>query len=260
MTAALVNSSRATPLFHHLRCVADRARPCSDFACVVHGERHRRAYAARRRKRPFVAEGIDVRATFEAYKKAPVFAGRVKRRTKLEVKHRSGEGTSGQGGAKLVRLTVGYDSDEAEVLVTLVHEMVHACLPANVYHGERFRLTYARAARELWGMELPLDAEPDRGKIAYGMDAVAEKRIREWQRSGLTLEAFGAVLASYEEAGAPAPKRAPRVPLVEKRAAHAARMLARAEKRLTNAERTAAKWRAKVRYYERATARKRGPS
>lgn len=44
--------------------------------------------------------------------------------------------------------------------------------------------------------------------------------------------------------------------LVEKRAAHAVKMMSRAEKRSKAAQRTLTKWREKVRYYERQAARR----
>ena len=56
-------------------------------------------------------------------------------------------------------------------------------------------------------------------------------------------------------AEAPKPSRSElAAKLIEKRAAHAVKMMGRAEKRSKAAQRTLTKWREKVRYYERKAA------
>jgi hypothetical protein len=54
-------------------------------------------------------------------------------------------------------LTVGLADDHAGVLVTLLHEVVHAALPCNVHHGPQF-WAYLITAAEAWGVSLALPA------------------------------------------------------------------------------------------------------
>ena len=136
------------------------------------------------------------------------------------------------------------------MLEVLVHEMVHLACPKREHHGERFKLTLRRAARELWGIEVPVVQGKDRGdehNAAYAMDRLIMKALEGLIAEG-KVETF-----PYEPKAVP--RRSERMQaLVEKRAAHAARMLARAEKRSKAAQRALTRWRTKVRYYERKAA------
>lgn len=211
-----------------------------------------RAEAALRRRTPYIAAGVDLRKALAAYRKLPPFKGALGP-VKFDVGHRAEGGTCGRAWPpRRMRVVVGPDARPAKVLEVLVHEMVHLVLPSREGHGERYRLTFRRACRELWGLDVPLDVEPVNGAIAYGMG--------EWVCQELDV-LIGLHAVELFPPDAPVtterPSRAALTDaLVERRAAHAARMLGRAEKRAKAAQRTLTKWRAKVRYYERAAARK----
>jgi hypothetical protein len=114
----------------------------------------------------------------------------------------------------------------------------------------RIILTFRKACRELWGIDVPLDAPARQGCIAYGMGDVATAQLKEKIVRG-EIETFPPAPAT------PKPSRAElTAKTVEKRAMHAAKMLTRAEKRSKAAQRALTKWREKVRYYERQAAKK----
>ena len=222
--------------------------PCFDCA-----RRGLQRDAARRRKLGNVAAGVDLDAALAAYRRRAPFLGNLGCIT-LEVGQRAEASWSGRAFTtrRKIRVAFGPSATRAEVLEVLVHEMCHLACPPRTGHGERFRLTLRRAARELWGVEVPLLRSSERGEehnAAYAMDrlimAALEARIGE-------VETFPAVVAV---AAAPVARVAA---LVEKRASHAARMLARAENRAKNAARLLSKWRQKVRYYERRAAASAG--
>lgn len=213
--------------------------------------------ASNRRKLGSVVSGIDLSLAFAAYRKHPPFVGNLGRHVKLVVGHRAEARWSGHAAVyrRKIRVAFGPSATKAEVLEVLMHEMVHLACPRRENHGERFRLSLRRAAKELWGIEVPLLKPSERGaeiNAAYAMDrlimAELEKKIAE-----------GAV-----ELFPPIPKtetpRLSRAELaaktVERRALHAIKMEARAEKRAKSAQRILAKWRAKVRYYEKRAASK----
>jgi hypothetical protein len=197
--------------------------------------------------------GVDLDRALAAYRKLPPFVGNLGT-VRLEVAHRAAHGTRGTAWTvqRRLRVAAGPDATPERVLEVLVHEMCHLACPRREGHGERFRLTFRRACRELWGINVPLDAPARQGCVAYGMGEIATVALKEKLARG-EVEVFAPALAPQ----APKPTRAERsAALVEKRAAHAARMLARAEKRSKAAQRALTKWREKVRYYERVAAKK----
>ena len=213
--------------------------------------------AAERRKLGNVAAGVDIDKAFAAYRKLPPFAGNLGRHVTIVVGHRAEARWSGHAATyrRKIRIAFGPSATKAEVLEVLVHEMCHLACPKREHHGERFKLTLRRAARELWGIEIPIAQGKDRGdehNAAYAMDRLIMTALEGLVAEG-KVETF-----PHEPKTAPSkPTRAQRsTALVEKRAAHAVRMLTRAEKRAQSAQRTLAKWREKVRYYERQAARK----
>jgi hypothetical protein len=208
--------------------------------------------AAARRKLGHVAAGVDLDKAFAAYRKIPPFVGNLGH-IKLSVGHRTEARWSGHAATyrRSLRVAYGPSATKAEVLEVLMHEMVHLACPRREHHGERFKLTLRRAARELWGIEVPMVQGKDRGdehNAAYAMDRLIMTALEGLVAEG-KVETF-----PYE----PKPKK-PKVPsgaLVERRAAHAVKMLTRSEKRAQAAQRTLSKWRQKVRYYERQAAKR----
>lgn len=198
-----------------------------------------------------VAAGVDIKKAFAAYRKLPPFVGNLGH-VKLVVGHRAEAKWSGHAKTyrRQIRVAYGPSATKAEVLEVLMHEMVHLACPRREGHGERFKLTLRRAARELWGIEVPIIQGKDRGdrhNAAYAMDRLIMTALEGLIADGKA-ETF-----PYE----PETKtKRPPVNLVEKRAAHAVKMLARAEKRAKAAQRTLTKWRTKVRYYEKQAAKR----
>ena len=224
-------------------------KPC--YHCVTLPQLQ--ADVARRRALGRVVVGIDLDRALDAYRKLPPFKGHLGR-VKLEIVHRLAKGTRGSAWCRQrrIRLAVGPEATPERVLEVLVHEMVHLALPDRVGHGERYRLAFRRACLELWGIDVPLDATPIYGIIAYGMGDVLTEKLGEKIARG-EVDLFPPV----STAQAPKPTRSERMTaLVEKRATHAAKMLARAEKRAQTAQKLLTKWRAKMNYYERQAARK----
>jgi len=203
---------------------------------------------ARRRALGNVAAGIDLDLAFAAYRKRPPFVGNLGA-IELTVGHKANGHFSGHAKprSRKIRVAFGPAAKPEHVLEVLVHEMCHCACPPREWHGERFRLTLRRAASELWGIDVPLLTGKNRGEernAAYAMDRLImtelEKKI-----------ALGGVDLFPPAPKAPKPSRAElSKKLVEKRAAHATKMLARAVARLRRAETIEKKWRAKVRRYK----------
>jgi hypothetical protein len=195
----------------------------------------------------------DVKALLAAFKKLPVFRTTPVslRSVKLDLGRGKSAGCSGRAFSRQRRLrfVVGFYANGADVAEVLLHELVHLALPSGTAHGERFRLVLARAAREAWGVVLDPNPEPEsalwgsRGIAAYVLD-------RQIQAALLPLLASGAVTLPFFPPGKPRHEKL--ASIVEKRAEHAAKMLARAERRLKLARTIAGKWKKKVSYYERA--------
>lgn len=222
----------------------------------VCGQKAARKDAQARRKLGHVVAGIDLRKALAFYRTKEPFIGRLGRHVKLTVGHRAEARWSGHAKtySRAIRVAFGPHVTAAEVLEVLVHEMCHLACPPKEHHGERFRLTLRRAARELWGVEVPPLSGSERGdrtNAAYAMDDLIMKKLNErLARGELDLSPF------MPDAPAPKDPKAARASLVEKRATHAVRMLVRAERREEAAKRVAAKWRAKVRYYEKVAAKR----
>lgn len=206
--------------------------------------------AAGRRALGHVAAGVDIDAAFAAYRKLPPFVGNLGP-IKLTVGHKAERRWSGYAATyrRKIRVAYGPEATKAHVLEILMHEMVHMALPRREGHGERFRLTLRRAARELWGIECPLDVPPHGGVIAYGMDLFIMARLEELIAEG-KVETFPAVERPKKT------RAEATAALVEKRARHAATMLARAERRLKIAKTVHRRWHEKVSRYERIAAKK----
>lgn len=228
--------------------------PADCYRCVMLPAQ-RRAVAARRALGHVVA-GVDLDQALAAYRKLPPFVGNLGK-VRLEVAHRMELGTRGTAFNRQRRLRVaaGPDATPERVLEVLVHEMCHLALPNDVSHGERFRRVFKRACQELWGIDVPLDAPPRQGVIAYGMGDLATAALKEKIARGEI-----PLFPPASTALALKPTRAQlSAVLVERRAAHAARMLARAEKKQKAAQRALTRWRKKVRYYEQQAAKKSTP-
>lgn len=215
--------------------------------------------ARERRKRGHVVAGVDVNRAFTLYRVFPPFACNIGRHVKLTVGHRAEARWSGHAKpySRAIRVAYGPDATAADVLEILVHEMCHLVCPPREAHGERFRLVLRRAARELWGIEVPLLKSSERGSepnAAYAMDRIILDELNaRLARGELDLLPF---------TPGPTAAKPDRVvvlqALVEKRALHAVKMLARAEKKAKAAQRVLTKWRTKARYYEKVAAKKSG--
>jgi len=209
--------------------------------------------AAMRRALGHVVAGIDLDKALASIRKVPPFKGNLSRHIHFAVAHTTRSGVSGRAWTRQqrMRIAAGTDATPERVLQVLVHEMVHLALPPGIAHGERFRRTFQRACRNLWKIEVPLDAEPSRGIIAYGMGRMAEKLLREKIEKG-EIDLFP------PDPEKPKPTREERMRMVvEARAEHAYVMHKRWAKKLAIAEGAEAKWRKKVRYYEQKAKKKR---
>lgn len=215
-----------------------------------------KAAAKARKEAPRVLAGVDVDKAVEGLLKLPALAQRIPKRKngrklRVSVGHIP-RAFSGRAWPYSFRIYVAAapDAKPHQVLVTILHELVHIATP-RASHGEEFRLVYRRALRQAWDIEINPDMEVgDRGLRAYAMDQLAEEMLAERISAG-------AVELYPPDPPAPKPERREvMAAVVERRAAHAATMLARAETRLKRAKTLHQKWAAKVRYYERAAAKK----
>jgi hypothetical protein len=232
------------------RVTREGAEPACYYCDILPAKRRA---AAQRRARGHVVAGVDLDKALAAYRKLPPFKGNLGA-IKLRVAHRTAGGTRGTAWPvrRRFRIAAGPDATPERVLEVLVHEMCHLAVPRDTHHGERFRLVFRRACRELWGIDLPRDPPASQGCIAYGMGEIATKALKEKIASG--------EIDLFPSAPTVSPTKPSRAELaakvVEKRAAHAFKMMARAEKRSKAAQRALTKWREKVRYYERQAARR----
>ncbi len=213
--------------------------------------------ARARRKESREKLDLDVDAFVRQVKALPVFKDcpRSIVKTKVVFMH-SAFGSSGWAhGNKVARIRTTFasllgGSDQTEegaytkrlawLLDTIVHELVHCALPDKTGHNERFRLTFARAVRELWGLEVDPNPKNETGRVAcYGLDGLIESHLESELREGRLIYPKQAPAPAPDESATKALRRAIR-------AAHASKMLAKAETRLKRAETIAKKWRAKV--------------
>jgi hypothetical protein len=214
--------------------------------------------AGARRKLAASGMDLDVPAFVRQVKALPVFKDcpHPITRTKVVVVPSAYTGGGYAHGNRMVRIRFAPTTTASWLLGTIVHELVHAALPSGANHGERFRLTLARAARELWGIEVSMEAVP-RGKNGqahrYGLDDLIEKALEPIALAGGYPKRVVVVVDRAETR-----KRALGA-LVEKRAAHAARMLAKADRKLKLARTVRAKWQKRTAYYERVAAKRGQP-
>ena len=229
--------------------------------------------ARQRRKESREKLDLDVDAYIRQVKALPVFkdAPRSIAHTKVVLTHTAfGQSGYAHGNKRaLIRSTfapllgdlldghtqeAAYQKRIVWLLNTIVHELVHCALPDRTVHNERFRLTLARATRELWGFEVDPNPKTGAGRVAcYGLDLVIEERLELELREGRV---------SYPKLVpvAPESKEAARAAQRAARAAHAAQMLAKAETRLKRAETIAKKWRARVKRLNTSRGRNESPS
>lgn len=220
-----------------------------------------REAAQRRRANPRVLGGVDVDEAVEHLRRVePLKSLLPRRRIRVDVGHTTHRGDGGCGGRAFIsktrprmRVYGGADVVPERVLEVVLHELCHLALPAGVSHGERFRRTFARAVREAWGIEVPVDGDREGyANYSYRMGWLVIEQLRG-------LIASGSVNIYPPEPAQPKPSRAERnAQLIEKRAAHAAKMLAAAERKLKLAKTVHARWRTKVSYYERVAAKRGG--
>lgn len=211
----------------------------------------------RRRENPRALAGVDVDAAVAWMLKLPVFNELIPKRKngrklQVDVGHRSRTYSGRAWPSRFkIRVAAGPDATPAQVLVVCLHELTHIATP-RCHHNERFRRVLQRALREAWELAVPIDPPLGNSKLlAYAMDQLAMAALDTAIKLG-----------EADTFPAKAVERKPRVTtraLVEKRAAHAATMLARAERKLKLAKTIRQRWATKVAYYERAAA-KRGES
>lgn len=240
-----------------------QSQPWEPSPCHWCARKERARDAARRRRQsPRVLGGVDVDEAVEHLRTVEPLKSLLdaRRKIRVDVGHTADVGTLTCGGRAFIsktrprmRVYGGPDVVPERVLEVVIHELCHLALPAGVSHGERFRRTFARAVREAWGVEVPVDLSRDGHKNAsYRMGWLVIEQLRD-------LIASGSVNTYPPEPAEPKPSRAERsAELVERRAAHAAKMLAAAERKLKLAKTVHARWRTKVSYYERVAAKRGG--
>lgn len=223
--------------------------------CHVDEQRRerQRAAAKRRRDNPRALAGVDIDRAVAAFRKLPalrpLLASALGKRSKIvvQVQHRAAGGCGGRAWKRRVLVFGGPNATAARVLEVALHELCHVALPGH-HHDERFRRVFARACREAWGIEVPVDPPAVQGVRAYGQGQIAVELLAPLVES--------ASVATYPpEPARPRPKR----DVVAERAEHAAAMLKKAETRLKLARTIRATWAAKVRYYDRAAAKRGSP-
>jgi len=200
---------------------------------------------------------LDVPAFVEQVKALPVFKDCPVSIAKTEVRIVYSAFSSGgrAHGNRLARIRVSPSTPLVWLLETIVHELVHCALPRRVSHNERFRRTLARAAKELWGIEVDPNPKNENGKtLCYALDSEIERALHAALDAGTLVYPKRDVPT---EKAREAQNKATREARIEQRAAHAARMLARAETRLKRAKTLERKWRLKVQRYERIAAKER---
>lgn len=167
-------------------------------------------------------------------------------------------GTAWSHSRRIVMRIAGGSLERA--LEVLLHEMVHLSCPAREHHGELFRRRLIACAREAFGLNLDtaellaLPAE-DRKCRAYSVDSAI---VAAMKAAGVGDRIREDATVTFSP---PPPetddqithrRAAQREALIASRRAHAEAKLAEWNRRTALAKTRAAKWRAKVRYYERA--------
>jgi hypothetical protein len=205
------------------------------------------------RKTPFIHQGVDLRVELDRFLKLPVFQGT--KRPTLRVRH-GGRGGSGVAyvHSNRIAMTISPDTSMARALYVLLHELVHVSLPPDVHHGERFVLRLCFAAEQAWGVVVDNQWDIKRG----------HKKNRSYAVGDEITKLLHAKLSTDPSAQPPKVEAPPPVSrvvraevLVRKRAEHAAAMLAAHERKLKREQKIVSKWRAKVRYYDKAAAQRK---
>jgi hypothetical protein len=208
---------------------------------------------------------LDVLALARQLAKLPVFKDcpRPVGRCRVQVVF-TASSSGGNAGGNRIRIRISGRTSIAHVMEVTLHELVHLALPRGEAHGFRFRATLARAAREAWQIEEPVN--PGMGDTIGGDDAVGTKlrKLLAYElddRIETKLECLvGRGFVTYPKLVRTRVSRAERTAaLVETRARHAATMLARAERRLKLAKTVHRRWHEKVSRYERIAAKKGAP-
>ena len=222
---------------------------------------HKLEIARKERERRVAARAafdIDTDALAQQMKSLPVFRDcpRPIRGTRVVIVY-TAYATGGYAhGNRMVRIRVSSATKLEWLMMAMLHELVHAALPARVCHNERFRRTLARAAFEMWGISTDPNPKEANGRVArYGLDRILEASLKRLLETGLGYPQRAPVAEGDKELR----QRERRARLVEKRSAHAARMLRKAARRLKIARTVERRWRTKVQRYERIAA-KRGSS
>lgn len=132
-------------------------------------------------------ETLDLRAEMEVIFRTPEVRARAKQdgrsgrwRPTLGVHRRRDSYVTGRAWPfeDRIHLSVG-NALAASIRETLLHEVVHAVLPHDEWHGSIFRAALCRAARELWGTTV----HPDDHREAYGLDRLIVEQVREAARA-----------------------------------------------------------------------------
>jgi hypothetical protein len=202
------------------------------------------------------ADLIDLQEALRQLATLPVFDDAVqpvRRGIKLDIgRSQRPSFVSGRafGRERRLRIVVPHYAHAAEILEVLLHELVHLAMPAASSHGERFRRTLARAASQAWGVEVDPNPPATSDNIrAYALDEHITAALKPLIESGAVVVPTPAPVAKPSRVEATEA-------LVEKRAAHAVKMLTKAERDVKRAKTREQKWRTKVRYYERVAARR----
>lgn len=251
------------------RCTTHGCKLRDDGSCVVCVFRERKAEkrreaAKRRRESPRAIASVDVDEAVKRLREVPVLRETLgKRRVKVDVTHRARGCCGGQAFqvsvksrrfpryAGRVYVYGGPEATPQRVLEVVIHELCHLATPG-CSHNERFRRVFQRAVLEAWGIAVSIDLERGHHENAsYAMGEVVTAKLSEMIQGGV-LDV--SVFAPRPVAKKSRTERANET--VEKRATHALKMLSQAEQRLKIAKIVHKRWATKVRYYERAAARR----
>jgi hypothetical protein len=108
-----------------------------------------------------VINGVDIDQAVVEFRKLPVFRDHpIPSPLRVDVSIAAHRPTHYRGTAFYksgrIRIMSGRETPPARILEVLLHELTHMALPGHG-HDELFRKTFARAVREAWVLEIPID-------------------------------------------------------------------------------------------------------
>lgn len=133
------------------------------------------ARTSRQRGQVRVINGVDIDRAVTEFRKLPVFREYpIPTPLRVDVSVYAHRPTRFRGTAFYksgrIRIMAGRETSPARILEVVLHELVHMAVPGHG-HDELFRKVFARAVREAWVLEIPIDLRSaHRGHLrAYAM-------------------------------------------------------------------------------------------